>query len=131
MLFSSIDIGSNAVRLLFANVYESKGGPVTEKASLIRIPIRLGMDVFNIGRISDRKADDLVKTMQAFKLLIDVYQPLGYRAAATAAMREAINNIEVMDRIKRESGLEIGMRRPVVRLSRPHSRLMGAAKSGT
>ncbi len=109
MLFSSIDIGSNAVRLLFANVYESKGGPVTEKASLIRIPIRLGMDVFNIGRISDRKADDLVKTMQAFKLLIDVYQPIGYRAAATAAMREAINNVEVMDRIKLESGLEIGM----------------------
>jgi exopolyphosphatase/guanosine-5'-triphosphate,3'-diphosphate pyrophosphatase len=109
MLFSSIDIGSNAVRLLFANVYESKGGPVTEKASLIRIPLRLGMDVFSTGMISDQKADDLVKTMRAFKLLIDVYQPLGYRVAATAAMREAGNNVEVMERVKRESGLEIGM----------------------
>jgi len=109
MLFSSIDIGSNAVRLLFANVFESKGGPVTEKASLIRIPLRLGMDVFSTGMISDQKADDLVKTMRAFKLLIDVYQPLGYRVAATAAMREASNNVEVMERVKRESGLEIGM----------------------
>lgn len=109
MLFSSIDIGSNAVRLLFANVYESKAGPVTEKASLIRIPIRLGMDVFNIGRISDQKADDLVKTMQAFKLLIDVYQPISYRVAATSAMREAANNVEVMERVKQEAGLEIGM----------------------
>jgi len=109
MLFSSIDIGSNAVRLLFANVYESKGGPVTEKASLIRIPIRLGMDVFNTGRISDQKADDLVKTMRAFKLLIDVYRPLGFRAAATSAMREASNNAEVMERVKQEAGVEIGM----------------------
>ncbi|NTW23150.1 MAG: exopolyphosphatase [Lentimicrobium sp.] len=109
MLFSSIDIGSNAVRLLFANVYESKAGPVTEKASLIRIPIRLGMDVFNNGRISDQKADDLVNTMKAFKLLIDVYKPLGYRVAATSAMREASNNEEVMARVKQEAGLEIGI----------------------
>ena len=72
MLFSSIDIGSNAVRLLFANVFDSKAGPVTEKASLIRIPLRLGFDVFNGGSISQQRADDLVKTMLAFKLLIDV-----------------------------------------------------------
>ncbi len=109
MLFSSIDIGSNAIRLLFANVYESKAGPVTEKASLIRIPIRLGMDVFNTGRISDQKADDLVNTMKAFKLLIDVYKPLGFRVAATSAMREAENNEEVMERVQHETGLEIGM----------------------
>lgn len=109
MLFSSIDIGSNAVRLLFANVYDSKGGPVTEKASLIRIPIRLGMDVFNIGRISDPKADDLVKTMQAFKLLIDVYKPISYLAAATSAMREAENNKEVLERVINETGLKLSM----------------------
>ncbi len=109
MLFSSIDIGSNAVRLLFANVFESKAGPVTEKASLIRIPLRLGFDVFNGGMISQQRADDLVKTMQAFKLLIDVYQPAGYRVAATSAMREAANNREVLDRVKQETGMEIGM----------------------
>lgn len=109
MLFSSIDIGSNAVRLLFANVFDSKAGPVTEKASLIRIPLRLGFDVFNGGSISQQRADDLVKTMLAFKLLIDVYQPVGYRAAATSAMREAANNELILERVKRETGLEIGM----------------------
>mgnify|MGYP001245523544 FL=1 len=109
MLFSSIDIGSNAVRLLFANVFDSKAGPVTEKASLIRIPLRLGFDVFNGGSISQQRADDLVKTMLAFKLLIDVYQPAGYRAAATSAMREAANNELILERVKRETGLEIGM----------------------
>lgn len=107
MLFSSIDIGSNAVRLLFANVFETKNGPVTEKASLIRIPIRLGLDVFYTGRISEQRAEDLVKTMRAFKLLIDVYKPVGYRVAATSAMREASNNKEVLDRVKAETGLEI------------------------
>ena len=94
---------------MFANVFESKAGPVTEKASLIRIPLRLGFDVFNGGSISRQRADDLVKTMLAFKLLIDVYQPVGYRVAATSAMREAANNNEVLDRVKRETGLEIGM----------------------
>ena len=94
---------------MFANVFESKAGPVTEKASLIRIPLRLGFDVFNGGSISRQRADDLVKTMLAFKLLIDVYQPVGYRVAATSAMREAANNNLILDRVKRETGLEIGM----------------------
>lgn len=109
MLFSSIDIGSNAVRLLFANVYETKSGLITDKASLIRVPLRLGLDVFYNGVISEQRTEDLVKTMRAFKLLIDVYKPIGYRVAATSAMREAANNREVLDRVKAETGLEIGM----------------------
>lgn len=109
MLFSGIDIGSNAVRLLFANVYENKGVPVTEKATLLRMPIRLGMDVFTDGRISEAKVDDLVNTMKAFKLLIDVYRPVSYMAAATSAMREASNNEEVLNRVLNEAGVNIHM----------------------
>ena len=60
MLFSSIDIGSNAVRLLFANVYETKNGPMVDKASLIRVPVRLGLDVFYNGIISEQRLEDLV-----------------------------------------------------------------------
>lgn len=107
MLFSGVDIGSNAVRLLFANVFETKGGPVAEKASLLRIPIRLGLDVFSEGKISDQKIEHLVKTMKAFKLLIDVYQPVSYMAAATSAMREASNREEVLQLVMKESGLKI------------------------
>ncbi len=109
MLFASIDIGTNAARLLFANVYESKAGPVTEKASLLRIPLRLGFDVFSDGSISEQREADLLKTMQAFKLLIDVYRPVGYRVVATAAMREAGNNAGILERVKRETGLEINI----------------------
>jgi exopolyphosphatase / guanosine-5'-triphosphate,3'-diphosphate pyrophosphatase len=107
MLFSGVDIGSNAVRLLFANVFETKGGPVAEKASLLRIPVRLGLDVFSDGKISDQKIEHLVKTMKAFKLLIDVYQPVSYMAAATSAMREASNREEVLQLVMKESGLKI------------------------
>lgn len=107
MLFSGVDIGSNAVRLLFANVFETKGGPVAEKASLLRIPVRLGLDVFSEGKISDQKIEYLVKTMKAFKLLIDVYQPVSYMAAATSAMREASNREEVLQLVQQESGLKI------------------------
>lgn len=107
MLFSGVDIGSNAVRLLFANVFETKGGPVAEKASLLRIPVRLGLDVFSEGKISDQKIEYLIKTMKAFKLLIDVYQPVSYMAAATSAMREASNREEVLQLVQKESGLNI------------------------
>jgi exopolyphosphatase/guanosine-5'-triphosphate,3'-diphosphate pyrophosphatase len=107
MLFASIDIGTNAVRLFFANVFEKKGAPSVEKASLIRIPLRLGEDVFSDGCISERKKKKLLDTMKAFKLLIDVYEPIQYIACATAAMREASNRVEIIEEIKKHTGLEI------------------------
>ncbi|MEI6749129.1 MAG: Ppx/GppA family phosphatase [Bacteroidales bacterium] len=105
MLFASIDIGSNAARLLFANVFENRKRASADKASLIRIPLRLGLDVFNEGFISEEKADNLVKTMQAFKLLLEVYQPQAYTACATAAMREATNSKEILERVLNEAGI--------------------------
>jgi exopolyphosphatase / guanosine-5'-triphosphate,3'-diphosphate pyrophosphatase len=107
MLFASIDIGSNAVRLFFANVFEVKGVPVAEKASLIRIPLRLGEDVFNTGSISEQRVYSLLKTMNAFKLLIDVYKPIDYIACATSAMREARNKKAIIESIKNASGIDV------------------------
>ncbi|MBE0641208.1 MAG: exopolyphosphatase [Bacteroidales bacterium] len=107
MLLASIDIGSNAVRLLFANVFEGKDRLRADKASLIRIPIRLGVDVFETGTISEARVRMLRDTMQAFRLLIDVYGPSGVSACATAAMREASNGMFVMETINRETGLDI------------------------
>lgn len=107
MLFSSIDIGSNAVRLLLANVYEKNGYAVADKASLIRVPLRLGMDVFNTGSISDERVNSLIKTMKAFSYLLEVYQPIALTICATAAMREAANNADIVKRIKEETNLEV------------------------
>ncbi len=107
MIFGAIDIGSNAVRLLFANAYEKEQHVRVEKATLIRIPIRLGKDVYKNNTISKKRAENLIKTMKAFKLLLDVYKPVDFTACATAAMREATNGPELIKRIQKEAGLKI------------------------
>ncbi len=107
MLLAAIDIGTNAVRLYFSFVYTQNKQVVVEKASLMRIPIRLGEDVFSSHIISEEKQERLLKTMRAFKLLIEVYQPVAWKACATSAMREAVNQKEVIDRIARETGVTI------------------------
>ncbi len=107
MRFASVDIGSNAVRLLLCNVYTEGPEPVFKKAELVRIPIRLGEDAFRFRRISEEKKNQLAKTMKAFKLLIEVFGAIDYRACATAAMREAENGQEVIRFVKQQSGIEI------------------------
>lgn len=107
MLFAAIDIGSNAARLLFANVFEIEQKIFVEKATLVRIPTRLGKDVYNINRITDKRADKLIKTLHAYRLLIEVYKPIAYDACATAAMREAENGLEILQRIKKEAGFYV------------------------
>lgn len=107
MIFAAVDIGSNAMRLLFCRAYEVNGKPVFSKEELIRLPIRLGEDVFLNGRISDRKAEKLITAMRGFSELIKVYEVDAYRAVATSAMRDASNGVEVIERIKQEAGLNV------------------------
>ncbi|MDZ7407615.1 MAG: exopolyphosphatase [candidate division KSB1 bacterium] len=107
MKFAAIDIGSNAVRLLFANVVADSAKPVVQKDSLIRVPLRLGTEVFAHGRLPEEKANDLLKTMIAFKYLLETQRPLAYRACATSAIREAANGREICDRIRAETGIAV------------------------
>ncbi len=107
MKFAAIDVGSNALRLLFTQVFENKDGAYFKKDSLFRVPIRLGEDVFVKGKVSDKKAESLIKTMMAFKYLIEAYGPVDHMAIATAAMREAENSKEIIKAIKSESGIDL------------------------
>ncbi len=107
MRFGAIDIGSNAVRLLIANVSESEFGLSIEKTALIRVPVRLGSSVFDEGIVSTSMAKKLAKTMKAYRYLMDVYGVKTYRACATSAMREAENSIEVRKRVKDFSKVNI------------------------
>ena len=107
MKFAAIDVGSNAIRLLFTQVLENKGEIFFKKDSLFRVPIRLGEDSFVKRNISDEKADSLIKTMMAFKYLIEAYSPLDYMAIATAAMREAENSHDIVNAIRNESGINL------------------------
>ncbi|MGB0368589.1 MAG: exopolyphosphatase [Flavobacteriales bacterium] len=107
MKFGAIDIGSNAVRLLITNVHESEAGPIFKKSSLVRVPIRLGEDVFVNGFISEKKQRKMVQTMGAFKLLLDVHGVVSYRACATSAMRNAANGEELVEEISEVAGIDI------------------------
>lgn len=106
MRFAAIDVGTNAVRLMVARVREN-GYLRVEKEFMLRIPLRLGGDVFTQQAVGDEKARQLVRTMAAFKNLIEVFSPLAYRACATSAMREATNGAEVVERVRQEAGVDL------------------------
>jgi exopolyphosphatase / guanosine-5'-triphosphate,3'-diphosphate pyrophosphatase len=105
--YAAIDIGSNAVRLLIADIVENDHTISFKKNTLIRVPLRLGDDAFLDQCISDKKATDLLKTMQAFKNLMDVYKVTDYMACATSAMREAKNGADIVARVKNEASVNL------------------------
>lgn len=109
MRYAAIDIGSNAVRLLIADIIENNESVSFKKNTLIRVPLRLGDDAFLNQYISEKKAADLVKTMHAFRGLMDVYKVVDYRAYATSAMREAKNGEEVVKRIREEANIDLAI----------------------
>ena len=106
--YAAIDIGSNAVRLLIANIIEEKGKPVRfKKSSLVRVPIRLGADVFLKQKIAKYNEERMLDTMQAFKLLMKSHKIEKYKACATSAMREANNGQKIADKVEAETGIKI------------------------
>jgi len=106
--YAAIDIGSNAMRLLIANVVEQPDKETQfNKSALIRVPIRLGQDAFTVGEISEENIDRMIDAMKAFKLLMKVYKVERYKACATSAMREAYNGKEVTDIIREKSEIDI------------------------
>ncbi len=107
MRYGAIDIGTNAARLLVGEVTEEEGHSFIKKVSYTRIPLRLGEEVFGSGEISPKKQTEFVKTIQAFRLIAEIFEVTELRACATSAMREATNGIEVRDMIARETGVEI------------------------
>lgn len=105
--FAAIDIGSNAIRLILSNVFEGSEGPVFKRETLLRVPIRLGEDVFSTQTISHQKAHKLLQSMCAFRQLLDVFEPEKVMACATSAMRDALNGEEVMQEIREVAGISL------------------------
>lgn len=106
--YAAIDIGSNAMRLLVANIIEEKGKETQfTKSSLVRVPIRLGQDAFTVGEINEANIERMVDAMKAFKLLMKVHKVEKYMACATSAMREAYNGKEVVDIIRKKADIKI------------------------
>lgn len=107
--FAAIDIGSNAVRLLIKRIDEDSQAPVKplKKCLLLRVPLRLGFDVFSRGRVSDKRADNLLRLMKAYRQLMRIYDVDVLRACATSAMRDAENGDELIKRIEKETKIRI------------------------
>jgi len=106
--YAAIDIGSNAVRLLISNIIEESGKPVRfKKSSLVRVPIRLGEDVFINNAISPENIVRMQDTMRAFKLLMKSHRVQRYKACATSAMREANNGQDIVNLIRKTSDIDI------------------------
>jgi len=105
---AAIDIGSNAARLLITDVIAAeKSIPVFSKINLVRIPLRLGFDVFEQGVISKQKMEMLFQTMKAYRHLCNAYEVKYIKACATSAMRDARNATEIIRRVKQETAIEI------------------------
>ncbi|MEO6668539.1 MAG: exopolyphosphatase [Ferruginibacter sp.] len=108
MKLAAIDIGSNAARLLITEVMqEGSAKPIFNKMNLIRVPLRLGFDVFENKLISVEKTHMLVQTLKAFRHLINAYEVDAIKACATSAMRDAANAAAILEIVKRETGLDI------------------------
>jgi len=107
MKYAAIDIGTNAARLLVGEVMSKDQSFFIKKISYTRIPLRLGEDVFESGKVSKDKIDDFLKTMKAFKLISEIFDVQEVRAVSTSAMREATNANKIIDSIKEETGIKI------------------------
>jgi exopolyphosphatase / guanosine-5'-triphosphate,3'-diphosphate pyrophosphatase len=105
---AAIDIGSNAARLLITEVTEKeKGNPQFNKLNLVRVPLRLGFDVFETGDIPKTKINKVVETIKAYKHLLSIYDVKYVKACATSAMRDARNADDIIRKVKLETGIEI------------------------
>ena len=108
MKLAAIDIGSNAARLLISDVsFSNNKGPQFQKVNLVRVPLRLGFDVFEQKKISPEKEEMILNTIKAYTLVMDAYDVQSCKAAATSAMRDASNSDKIIARVKKETGITI------------------------
>ncbi|CAL1518068.1 exopolyphosphatase [Chitinophaga sp. MM2321] len=108
MKLAAIDIGSNAARLLISEASPNSIGEMDfTKVNLVRVPLRLGFDVFTNNSISEKKAEHLINTIKAYKLLLDVYEVKYLKACATSAMRDAANGNQLLQEVRTQTGVDI------------------------
>ena len=110
MNYAAIDIGSNAVRLLIKHINENSEKKFS-KVLLLRVPLRLGFDVFSKGRISKKKEKNMIRLMKSYRHLMKIYDVVDYRACATSAMRDAVNGKDIIKMIEKKPELKLRLLR--------------------
>jgi exopolyphosphatase/guanosine-5'-triphosphate,3'-diphosphate pyrophosphatase len=107
MILAAIDIGSNAARLLISEVTSIGKESRVDRLNFLRIPLRLGFDVFEKGYIGARRKKMLIDTIDVFARLISMHEVDHYIACATSAMRDASNSKEIIREIRQQTGIGI------------------------
>ena len=109
MNLAAIDIGSNGARLLIkrfdpeAHREEDR----IKKVMFIRVPLRLGKDVFTLGKISKEREKMMLHMMKGFKQFMKLNDVEAFRACATSAMRDAENGKKVLKKIEKQTGIKL------------------------
>lgn len=108
MNIAAIDIGSNGARLLIKSFDDNApASSRIRKLLFVRIPLRLGQDVFTLGKVSKERQHMMMHMMKAFRQFMLLYKVEHFRACATSAMRDADNGKKVMRRIEKETGIRL------------------------
>ena len=105
--YAAIDIGSNAMRLLINNVIDYKGKKIYKKVDIIRVPIRLGTEAFTKGFISSKTIEKFIYAMKAYANLMQAHEIVKFRACATSALREASNRKEIVELVRKKTGINL------------------------
>lgn len=106
---AAIDIGSNGARLLIKNFFRKDGisEPKITRVMYMRVPLRLGKDVFTLGKISKERQEKMLFMLKAFKQIMKLNDVVTYRACATSAMRDAENGEKVLRYLRRKTGIKV------------------------
>ncbi|MCS6821839.1 MAG: phosphatase [Microscillaceae bacterium] len=113
MNLAVIDVGSNGARMQISRVLindsATKDKPIysLKEVEYVRFPLRLGEDVFDFYAISPKKENQILKLLLSFKLLIELFECEDMLAVATSAFREASNGKEIVQKIKKEIGIDL------------------------
>jgi exopolyphosphatase / guanosine-5'-triphosphate,3'-diphosphate pyrophosphatase len=104
--YAAIDIGSNSVRLLVADVSpDPKKG--TRVLGAERSVTRLGESVFRNGRISEDAMRLVLEQLQGMEQTYRGLDVIGVRAVATSAVRDASNQQEFLERASLAAGTPV------------------------
>ncbi len=106
---AAIDIGSNGARLLIKNFFRKNSieEPKISRVMYMRVPLRLGKDVFTLGKISKEREEKMREMLKAFKHIMRLNDVISYRACATSAMRDAENGDKVLKRLYKKTGIRV------------------------